>query len=238
MSEENTEVKEVKKEEPEQTGKKKKLTKLEKWFRTMRRMYGAFGKFIVPIKKLGHTEKFNDRAYVYVGNHLSVLDVIPVAISLDKPVHFMAKKELTEKKIGKWFTDKCDCIIVNRDGNDVRALMTAMKDLKNGESVCCFPEGTRNKTNEIFLPFKSGAAALAIKTKTPIIMMMQRYKIRLFHKNYFYYSEPIELSEYYDKRLTESEIKEADEKLRSLMLEKYMELDEMLKNKKKNKKCK
>lgn len=222
--------------EDKKKAKKQKRTKLEKWFRFLRGVYYTVGRIILPIKKLGHTEKYDDRAYLYVGNHLHVLDVVPVGISLSKPVHYMCKRELTNKKIGRWFTKKCECIIVNRDGTDVRAVMQSMKYLKNGESVCCFPEGTRNKTNEIFLPFKSGAAALAIKTKTPIVMMMQRYKIRLFRKNYFYFCEPFEFSEYYDKKLTEADIKEADEKLRERMLAAYYELDEMLKNKKKKKK--
>lgn len=218
--------------------KKKKRTKLEKWFRFMRRMYYTVGRFILPVKRLGHTEKFDDRSYLYVGNHLHVMDVVPVALSLSKPVHYMCKRELTSKKIGRWFTKKCECIIVNRDGTDVRALMQAMKYLKNGESVCCFPEGTRNKTNEIFLPFKSGAAALAIKTRTPIVMMMQCKKIRLFRKNYFYFAEPFELNEYYGKKMTEEDIKEADDKLRERMLAVYYQLDEILKNKKKKKKDK
>lgn len=234
-----TEVRQVE----EQVGKpkkekKKKRTKLEKWFRFMRRVYYTVGRFILPVKRLGHTEKFDDRSYLYVGNHLHVMDVVPVALSLSKPVHYMCKRELTSKKIGRWFTKKCECIIVNRDGTDVRALMQAMKYLKNGESVCCFPEGTRNKTNEIFLPFKSGAAALAIKTRTPIVMMMQCNKIRLFRKNYFYFAEPFELSEYYGKKMTDEDIKEADDKLRKRMLAVYYQLDEMLKNKKKKKKDK
>lgn len=218
---------------------KKKPTKLEKWFKTMRRFYAVLMRPFLRIKRLGHTEKFNDRAYIYVGNHKSVMDVVPVAISLDKSVHFMAKKELQQKRLGKWFTNKCECIIVNRDGSDVRALMLAMKYLKNGESVCVFPEGTRNKTDEIFLPFKSGAAALAIKTKTPIILMIQVKKIKLFRRNYFYFDEPFEFTEYYDKKLTDEDIKEADEKLRTKMLELYLMLQEKLGVKdKKNKKSK
>lgn len=223
-------------EVPQKEKKKKKRTKLEKWFRFLHFVYNTLGRFILPVKKLGRTEKFDDRAYLYVGNHLHVLDVVPVALSLSKPVHYMCKKELTSKKIGRWFTKKCECIIVNRDGTDVRAVMQAMKYLKNGESVCCFPEGTRNKTDEIFLPFKSGAAALAIKTRTPIVMMMQCKKIRLFRRNYFYFSEPFEFSEYYGKKMTEEDIKEADNKLRDKMLAAYYELDEILKNKKNKKK--
>lgn len=216
--------------------KKKKLTKLEKWFRSMRRFYYSVLRIFIPIKKLGHKEQFNDRAYVFVSNHLSILDVIPVAASLDKPVHFIAKKEIANNRFGKWFTTKCECILVNRDGSDVRAVMLAMKYLKNDESICIFPEGTRNKTEEIFLPFRSGAATLSIKTKTPIIMMVQCKKMKVFRRNYFYCSEPFEFTEYYDKKLTEQDIADADEKLRRKMLEIYNQLDDTIKNKKKSKK--
>lgn len=219
----------------EQT-KKKKLNKLEKWFRTMRRFYKVCLRLIIPINRVGHKEQFNDRAYLYVSNHLSVLDVFPVACSLDRPVHFIAKKELAEKKLGRWFTNKCECILVSRDGSDVRAVMLAMKYLKNDESICIFPEGTRNKTEEIMLPFKSGAAAMSIKTKTPIIMMVQCKKMKLFRRNYIYYSEPFEFKEYYDKKLTEEDMAEADEKLRQMMIEQYYQLVETIKNKKNRKK--
>lgn len=216
--------------------KKNKLTKLEKWFRTMRRLYFWILRIFISVKRLGHKEQFNERAYIFVANHLSLLDVIPVASSLDKPVHFMAKKEIANKRIGKWFTTKCECILVNRDGSDVRAIMLAMKYLKNNESICIFPEGTRNKTDEIFLPFKSGAATLSIRTKTPIIMIVQCKKMKVFRRNYFYYSEPFELTEYYDKKLTEQDIAEADEKLRQKMLEIYYQLADTVKNKKTSKK--
>lgn len=229
MTETNSEVLQEAKEE--KNNKKNKLTKLEKWFRSLRRLYASIVRLIVPIKRLGHTEMFNDRSYVYVCNHLSVLDVIPIAISLERPVHFMAKKELANNRIGKWFAEKCECILVSRDGTDVRAVMQAMKCLKGGESVCCYPEGTRNKTKEIFLPFKSGASAIAIKTKTPIIMVVQCRKIKAFRRNYFYYAEPFEFTEYYGKKLTEEDIKEADEKLMTKMLEIYLMLDEALKDK-------
>ena len=220
---------------PKKKAKKKKLTKTEKWFRFMRRLYTCVHWFLMPAKKFGHTEKYTDRSYIIVGNHLSVLDVVPAAICTDRVVHFMAKKELEGKRIGRWFLKKCDCIVVNRDGSDVRALMHAMKCVKNGDFVCVFPEGTRNKSNDIFLPFKSGASAIAIKTKTPIIPMVQVQKIRLFRKNYYYYGQPFELSEYYDRKLTEADVLAADEKIKQVLLEMYLELKEKLQKKKKSK---
>lgn len=214
---------------------KEKKTKLYRWFRFMRGVYFGFASWIYPFKKHGHTQRFDDRSYIIVGNHKSVLDVVPLAISTHKPVHFMAKKELFEKGIGKWFTKKCECIPVSRDGSDVRAVMQAMKYLKEGKIVGIFPEGTRNKTDELFLPFKSGAAALSIKTHTPIVMMLQITKIKAFRRSHVYYSEPFEFTEFYDKKLTQEDIERADAILVEKMTEAYRELENIVKSKKRKK---
>ena len=190
---------------------------------------------LFPVKKYGHTEPFNDRSYIIVANHLSVLDVLPAAIATDRPVHFLAKKELFEKGIGKWFANKCECIPVSRDGTDVRAVMQAMKYLKEGSFVCIFPEGTRNKTGEMFLPFKSGAAALSIKTKTPIIPVVQVKKIKAFRKMHVYYGEPFELTEFYGKNLLRKTSKKPTKVLFEKFKEFYRELESLIPKKKKSK---
>lgn len=214
---------------------KHKLTKLEKWFRTLRRFYLSVSWFLLPYKKYGCKQKFNDRSYIIVSNHRSVLDVIPPVLVTDKPVHYMAKKELFQKGIGKWFTKKCECIPVSRDGSDVRAVMQAMKYLKEGSVVGIFPEGTRNKTEEKFLPFKSGAAALSIKTKTPIVPIVQVKKIKIFRKIRFYCGEPFEFSEFYGKKLTTEDIERADGLLMQKFEEIYCELENLTSKKKSRK---
>ncbi len=219
-------------EESEQ--KKRKLTEYEKWFRFMHRIHHLV-KIVYPFKKHGHTQPYNDRAYIIVGNHRSMLDVMPAAVATDRPVHFIAKKSLWEHKGARWFAVKCRCIPVSRDGGDVRAMMQAMKYLKNGENVCIFPEGTRNKSDEIFLPFKSGAAALAVKTKTPIIPVVQCKKMKPFRRAHILYGEPLEFSEYYDRKITSQDIEECDAKLKARMLELYNELVEITSKKRKKK---
>lgn len=219
----------------EKSSKKEKKTKLQKWFNTMRRWHKFVIRLVFPYKKVGHTEIFDDRNYIIVGNHKSIMDVVPAAICVKQPVHFMAKKELWDKKLGRWFANKCECIQVNRDGADVRAMMMALKLLKNGETICIFPEGTRNKSDDIFLPFKSGAAALSIKTKTPILPIVQIKKIKPFKRAYFYYGEPFEFSEYYGKKITDDDIKVCDEKLRQVLLNMYLELEEIISKKSKEK---
>ena len=133
----------------------------------------------------------------------------------------------------KWFTKKSECIPVSRDGTDVRAIMQAIKYLKEGSVVCIFPEGTRNKTQEMFLPFKSGAAALAIKTKTPVISMVQIKKMRFFRAMHIYYGEPFEFTEFYDKKLSQEDFDAADLILRHKLEECYFKLNEDLTKKKK-----
>lgn len=214
--------------------KRKDMTELERWFAFMHRVKAAvYRPVLFPYKKHGHTEYYNDRAYLIVGNHYSLFDVVLAAEATGGPIHFMAKSELFKKGLMKKFVNKCQAIPVNRDGNDIKAVMMAMKYLKKGESVAIFPEGTRNKSKEGLLPFKSGAAALSIKTRTPIIPVVQIKKIRFMRRAHVIYGEPVEFSEYYGKKLSEEDLAACDEKLRDIILGLQDELREILKTKKK-----
>ena len=108
-------------------------------------------------------------------------------------------------------------------------------DLKNGDKIVIFPEGTRNKTNAEMLPFKHGASAMAIKAKAPIIPVVIYKRPKLFCMTHILIDDPIELSEYYDRKLTEEDFVEADNKLRNHMLEMRRKHTEYLENKKKKK---
>ena len=99
-----------------------------------------------------------------------------------------------------------------------------------------FPEGTRNRSEEILLPFKSGASALSIKTKTPIVPIVQLHKAKFLRRSRVLYGEPLEFSEYYDRRLCDADIAECDEKLRNTMIEMYTRLEDMTGKRKHKKK--
>lgn len=109
-----------------------------------------------------------------------------------------------------FFCKKLKAIEVNRDGNDVRAVMDSLKCLKNGEKISLFPEGTRNKTDAEMLPFKSGAAVMAIKAKVPVVPMMIYKKPKPFRLNHILMGEPFEFTEYYGRKMTDDLVKEAD----------------------------
>ena len=119
------------------------------------------------------------------------------------------------------------------------SISPARMAIKNNEKVAIFPEGTRNKTDAEMLEFKHGASIMAIRTKTPIVPVVLYERPRFFHKAHILIGEPFEFSEYYDKKLTDEDYAEADNKLRTLMLNMRKEHAEFLmqeKERKKNKK--
>ena len=142
---------------------------------------------------------------LYVCNHYRIWDPIYIARTTSEGIHILAKREVMENWFMKPICKKIRCISVNRDGNDVRAMMNALKCLKNGEKVSLFPEGTRNKTQAEMLPFKPGAAAMAIKAKVPVVPAAIYKKPKPFKVAHILYGKPFELTEFYDKKLTEEE---------------------------------
>ena len=82
------------------------------------------------------------------------------------------------------------------------------------------------------MPFKHGAAMMAIRAKVPVVVLVAYEKPKYFRFAHYLISDPIELSEYYDKKMTESDYIEADEKLRNIMLQMKREHKEFLENKK------
>ncbi len=188
----------------------------------------------LPFKSYGE-RKVKDGACVYIGNHYTVFDPAYMVITTWEGIHFFAKRENFETPILGTLLRKIKGIKANRDGNDVRAFLDGLKCLKNNEKVGLFPEGTRNKTEQELLPFKHGAAVMAIRAKAPIIPVVLYTKPRFFRVTHVIYGEPIELTEYYDKKLTEADYDAADEMLRSRILEMKTAHAELLKNKKKGK---
>ena len=53
----------------------------------------------------------------------------------------------------------------------LKTILAAVDKVKNGISICIFPEGTRNKVNDTFLPFHEGSFKIADKGGVPIVPM-------------------------------------------------------------------
>ena len=187
--------------------------------------YGFLKKFMVAVTqilfpfKLVGAEKVEDGACVLVGNHYRIWDIVHMACTTKEKVHFITKKELYKNKFLAHLCGIVEAIPVSRDGQDAKAVMTALRYLKNGEKISMFPEGTRNRTEEELLPLKGGAAMFAIKARVPVYPVMCPHKTRLFRRTKILVGDSIDLSAFYERRLTAEDYAAAEEVIREKMLE-------------------
>ena len=104
-----------------------------------------------------------------VGNHKHIYDQCLTIMATKRVIHYMAKKEYFDGKMA-WFFKLVGCIPVDRSIKDHNATDKALKVLNSGGAIGLFPEGTRNKTKNVFLlPFKFGTVSMAKKTNATII---------------------------------------------------------------------
>lgn len=103
-----------------------------------------------------------------VGNHKHIMDQCLAIIATKRVIHYMAKKEYFDGKTA-FFFKMTGCISVNRSIHDEEAKEKAIEVLESGGAIGLFPEGTRNKTSELLLPFKYGTVSMAKKTNATIV---------------------------------------------------------------------
>lgn len=119
---------------------------------------------------------------ILAGNHTNNLDCALLISSTKRTIHFLAKKELHDTKLGGWFFKSMATIPVDRKVKNPDAMKSAIEVLNNEEVIGIFPEGTTNKTKDIILPFKYGAISMANKTDSYIVPFSITGKYKLFQK--------------------------------------------------------
>jgi 1-acyl-sn-glycerol-3-phosphate acyltransferase len=120
---------------------------------------------------------------IVAANHKHDFD--PFLIMMSRPgrrIHFLAKHECVEWKVGRLIS-KFGVIFVDRQAKDKDFVnYTVLKLLGKERAIALFPEGTRNKTAEIMIPFKFGAVSYAQKTGAAIVPAAIVGRYRPFRK--------------------------------------------------------
>lgn len=134
----------------------------------------------MDLEVLGRENLPKEGPVLYVATHKSVFDIVILMTLLEEPAIFIGKKEVASMPfVNKWF-DALGCIYVDREDmrEALKSIMEGIKEIKNGQSIVLFPEGTRNMGDEI-KPFKEGGFRLATKTKVPVIpiALSNTYKV-------------------------------------------------------------
>ncbi len=135
-----------------------------------------WGKWLVnaaglKIQVTGLENLNDDHQYIFAPNHASLLDVPITMTVLNRPILFMAKKELYRIPFFGWMLKAAGMIEVNRQNKKEakKSVERAIETLKEkNASMLIYPEGTRSKTGEL-LPLKKGCFIMAIKSGLSVI---------------------------------------------------------------------
>lgn len=122
---------------------------------------------------LGEENIPKDTAVLYVGNHRSYYDIILTYVRVPRPTGYVAKKEVKKFPLLSHWMCNLHCLFLDRKNikEGFKTILAAIEKVKSGISICIFPEGTRNKVNDTFLPFHEGSFKIAEKGNVPIIPM-------------------------------------------------------------------
>ena len=111
---------------------------------------------------------------MFIANHTSMIDIMLMLVTIkNNPFVFVGKKELAKIPLFGFFY-KRTCILVDRSSAKSRkaVFLRAQRRLKQGLSICIFPEGKVPEEHVVLDEFKDGAFRLAINHKTPIVPLV------------------------------------------------------------------
>lgn len=125
-------------------------------------------------------ENISSAPAVYVLNHQSSLDGMPLGMLRIPRLAIIGKKELAYIPFIGWTFWLAGNVLLNRgDGRKARGQLDAGIEAikKRRVSIVIFPEGARNRDVEGFLPFKRGGFSMAIEAGVPVVpVVIQSFK--------------------------------------------------------------
>ncbi|HLD36225.1 MAG TPA: lysophospholipid acyltransferase family protein [Planctomycetota bacterium] len=114
-------------------------------------------------------ENIPEGGAVLASNHQSYFDPALISITLNRPVYFLARKELFESnRFFGWFIHNLHAIPLERRTFDSTGLRRAIEVLQNGGLLIVFPEGTRSPNGEIG-EIRKGVSLLGEKANVPLV---------------------------------------------------------------------
>ena len=131
---------------------------------------GNLFKLIMRLHVQGVENLPADGAVVLTANHVTNFDVIPMQLSLPRPIFFMGKASLFKVPLFEAAIRDLGAFPVYRGEKDEWALRHAARVLEHGQVLRMFPEGTRSQGKGLRVA-KTGSARLALDANCPIVPM-------------------------------------------------------------------
>lgn len=119
------------------------------------------------LERIGHRH-IPDGPVILAANHRSFLDPFVIGCCLRRPVYFVAKRELFERRFWGRYLNWLGAFPVRRGESDEDAVETALALLRRGQAVVIFPEGTRIRHGSLGKP-RRGVGRLALESGAPVV---------------------------------------------------------------------
>lgn len=142
------------------------------------------------IKIIGSENFPKDGSVLLCSNHIHNFDPLVVGITVQRPVHFMAKEELFNVPVLGGVVKKCNAFPVKRGMSDREALRQGLKVLKGGHVLGLFPEGTRSRNGELGKGL-AGAGFFALRSEAAVVPCAVIGPYKSFRRLKVVYGKPI-----------------------------------------------
>jgi len=110
-----------------------------------------------------------ERGLLVVSNHQTYLDPFWISIPVKRDLRYMAWDKAFEWFFVGWLIRNLGSFPVNTAFGSRKSYKQAIKLLRKGKTLLVFPEAAREFADGKLLPFKTGAAKLAIQTKVSVL---------------------------------------------------------------------
>ena len=140
----------------------------------------------VEITVIGE-ENVPDEPVLFIGNHRSYFDILITYARCKRLTGYIAKKEMLSIPLLSTWMKRLYCLFLDRSNpkDGLKTILQAIDYIKQGISICIFPEGTRNKGEELsLLPFHNGSFKIADKTGCAIIPMSINNTADIFESHF------------------------------------------------------
>lgn len=110
------------------------------------------------------------KSYMFVANHTSMTDIMLMLVAVKNPFVFVGKKELAKIPLFGFFYKRTSILVDRSNPKSRQAVyLRVQKRLKQGLSICIFPEGGVPEESVVLDEFKDGAFRMAINHEIPIV---------------------------------------------------------------------